>query len=37
MIHFYKKLVMAGGFLYVVAFGAGPLSIDNAISIPSRV
>ena len=26
MIHFYKNLVMAGGFLYVIAFGAGPVS-----------
>ena len=23
MIHFYKNLVMTGGFLYVIAFGAG--------------
>jgi len=30
MINFYKNLVMAGGFLYVVAYGAGPLSIDGA-------
>jgi putative oxidoreductase len=29
MIHFYKNLVMAGGFLYVVAFGAGGMSIDR--------
>ena len=29
MIHFYKNLVIAGGLLYVVAFGAGPLSVDN--------
>jgi putative oxidoreductase len=26
MIHFYKNLVMAGGFLYVIAFGAGAVS-----------
>ncbi len=26
----YKNLVMAGGFLYVVAYGAGALSIDGA-------
>jgi len=30
MIHFYKNLVMAGGFLYVAALGAGALSIDRA-------
>lgn len=29
MIHFYKNLVMAGGFLYVFAFGAGTLSVDG--------
>lgn len=29
MINFYKNLVMAGGFLYVVAFGAGIMSIDG--------
>jgi putative oxidoreductase len=29
MINFYKNLVMAGGFLYVVSFGAGNLSIDQ--------
>jgi putative oxidoreductase len=29
MIHFYKNLVMAGGFLYVVAYGAGVISIDG--------
>jgi putative oxidoreductase len=29
MIHFYKNLVMAGGFLYVFAYGAGALSVDN--------
>jgi uncharacterized membrane protein YphA (DoxX/SURF4 family) len=23
MIHFYKNLVMTGGFLYVIAFGSG--------------
>jgi len=28
MIHFYKNLVMAGGFLYVLSFGAGAFSID---------
>ncbi len=29
LIHFYKNLVMAGGFLYVVSFGAGGLSVDK--------
>ena len=29
MTHFYKNLVMAGGFIYVVAYGAGSLSIDR--------
>jgi putative oxidoreductase len=29
MINFYKNLVMAGGFLYVVAYGAGAMSVDN--------
>jgi len=29
MIHFYKNLVMAGGFLYVVAYGPGGISIDK--------
>lgn len=29
MIHFYKNLVMAGGFLYVVAYGAGRFSLDG--------
>ncbi|MCW3474628.1 DoxX family protein [Limobrevibacterium gyesilva] len=28
MIHFYKNLGLAGGFLYVLAFGAGALSFD---------
>jgi putative oxidoreductase len=29
MIHFYKNLVMTGGFLYVIAFGPGGLSLDR--------
>jgi putative oxidoreductase len=29
MIHFYKNLVMTGGFLYVIAFGPGGLSLDG--------
>jgi len=31
MVNFYKNLVMAGGFLYVVAYGAGGISIDSAM------
>jgi putative oxidoreductase len=29
MIHFLKNVMMAGGLLQIVAFGAGVLSIDN--------
>jgi putative oxidoreductase len=29
MIHFYKNLVMTGGFLYVIALGPGGLSLDR--------
>lgn len=29
MLHFYKNLVMAGGFLYMIDCGAGALSIDG--------
>jgi putative oxidoreductase len=29
MIHFYKNLVMTGGFLYVIVFGPGGLSFDR--------
>jgi putative oxidoreductase len=29
MTHFYKNLVMAGGFLYVMVFGAGAFSVDR--------
>ena len=29
MLHFYKNLVMAGGFLYVIAYGAGRFSLDG--------
>jgi putative oxidoreductase len=29
MIHFYKNLVMAGGFLYVMSFGGGAFGIDG--------
>ena len=30
LVNFYKNLVMAGGFLYVMAYGAGFMSIDGA-------
>jgi len=33
MINFYKNLVMAGGFLYVVAYGPGGLSVDRAMGM----
>lgn len=29
MIHFMKNVTIMGGMLYVMAFGAGPLSLDN--------
>jgi putative oxidoreductase len=29
MIHFLKNIMMAGGLLQIVAFGAGAISIDN--------
>jgi putative oxidoreductase len=32
MTHFYKNLVMAGGFLYVIVYGAGGLSIDKDVA-----
>jgi len=32
MINFYKNLVMAGGFLYVIAFGAGAISVDEGLT-----
>ena len=31
MIHFLKNLAMSGGFLLLVAFGAGDWSVDHAI------
>jgi putative oxidoreductase len=30
MVNFYKNLVMAGGLLYVVTYGAGGISFDGA-------
>jgi putative oxidoreductase len=35
MIHFLKNVMMAGGLLQVVAFGAGALSIDNRRNAPA--
>ena len=32
MTHFYKNLVMAGGFLYMMHYGPGGMSIDGARS-----
>ena len=34
MINFYKNLVMTGGFLYVISFGAGAVSIDGEDKVP---
>jgi putative oxidoreductase len=36
MIHFYKNLVMTGGFLYVIAFGPGGLSLDRRDGVSLR-
>jgi putative oxidoreductase len=33
MVNFYKNLVMAGGFLYVVAYGPGGISVDHATGL----
>jgi putative oxidoreductase len=32
MIHFLKNVMMAGGLLQIVAFGAGAISVDNRIT-----
>jgi putative oxidoreductase len=29
ILHFYKNLAIAGGLLYVIAFGAGPASLEG--------
>jgi putative oxidoreductase len=29
IIHFMKNMALAGGLLQIVAFGAGPFSVDN--------
>jgi putative oxidoreductase len=31
-LNFFKNLVMAGGFLYVMAFGAGAISLDEGVA-----
>ena len=37
MIHFYKNLVMTGGFLYVIAFSLGAISLDReAAAVPAE-
>ena len=36
-IHFMKNVAMAGGMLYVFAFGGGPYSLDALISSRRRV
>ena len=35
MIHFYKSLAMAGGFIFVLVRGAGQLSIDGRFWVGS--
>ena len=37
MIHFFKNVMMAGGLLQIVAFGAGALSIDNRSAKNSEI
>jgi putative oxidoreductase len=37
MIHFLKNIMIAGGLLQIVAFGAGALSIDNRAQATSNV
>jgi putative oxidoreductase len=37
MIHFLKNVMMAGGLLQIVAFGAGAFSLDNRGRITSGV
>jgi putative oxidoreductase len=34
MIHFLKNVMMTGGLLQIVAFGAGALSVDNRRTAP---
>jgi len=37
MIHFYKNLAMAGGFLFVLVYGAGRLSIDGRFRVAAQI
>ena len=37
MIHFLKNIMISGGLLQIVAFGAGALSIDNRARATSNV
>jgi len=37
MVNFYKNLVMAGGFLFVAAYGPGNLSVDGAMGSEKAV
>ena len=37
MIHFLKNVMLAGGLLQIVAFGAGALSLDNRNRAPSTL
>ena len=32
MIHFLKNVMIAGGLLQIVGFGAGAISVDNRLS-----
>jgi putative oxidoreductase len=36
-IHFFKNLTMAGGFLQIVAFGPGAISLDARRQRPGRI
>jgi putative oxidoreductase len=33
MIHFYKNLAMAGGFMFVLVYGAGRVSVDGRFRV----
>ena len=37
MNHFYKNLAIAGGLLYVIAYGAGRLSVDHAMGMDKEL
>ena len=36
MIHFLKNIMMTGGLLQIVHFGAGALSLDNRLDAGER-